>query len=158
MGCTKYHHGISQQMKAIKNIRLRNYDYSTNGYYFVTVLTNYRRPYLAKNLYELVNTAIQELNELEGVKVDYSVVMSDHIHLILILNNCPLTLGEVVRRLKAKTTREAGLKLWQPNYYEHVIRHDQALSRIRQYIINNPHVEQIEFRNFYDNNKPQCKA
>ena len=145
-------------MKAIKNIRLRNYNYSTNGYYFVTVLTNYRRPYLANNLYELVNTAIQELNELEGVKVDYSVVMSDHIHLILILNNCPLTLGEIVRRLKAKTTRKAGLKLWQPNYYEHVIRHDQALSRIRQYIINNPHVEQIEFRNFYDSNKSCCKV
>ena len=145
-------------MKAIKNIRLRNYGYSTNGYYFVTVLTNYRRPYLAKDLYELVNTAIQELNELEGVKVDYAVVMSNHIHLILILINCPFKLGEIVRRLKAKTSRKAGFKLWQPNYYEHVIRHDRALSRIRQYIINNPHVEQIEFRDFYDNNKSHCKA
>ncbi len=144
-------------MKTIKNIRLKNYNYSTNGYYFVTVLTNYRRPYLAKDLYELVNAAIQELNELEGVKVDYAVVMSDHIHLILILNNCPLKLGEIVRRLKAKTSRKAGLKLWQPNYYEHVIRHDRALSRIRQYIIDNPHVEQIEFRDFY-NNKSHCKA
>ena len=145
-------------MKVIKNIRLRNYDYSTNGYYFVTVLTNYRRPYLAKDLYELVNAAIQELNELEGVKVDYAVVMSDHIHLILILNKCPLKLGEIVRRLKAKTSRKAGLKLWQPNYYEHVIRHDQGLSRIRQYIIDNPHVEQIEFRDFYDSNKPYRKT
>ena len=152
MGYTKYYHGIFKKMKAIKNIRLRNYDYSTNGYYFVTVLTNYRRPYLVKDLYELVNTAIQELNELEGVKVDYAVIMSNHIHLILILNNCPLKLGEIVRRLKAKTSQKAGLKLWQPNYYEHVIRHDRALARIRQYIINNPHVEQIEFRDFYDSN------
>ena len=139
-------------MKVIKNIRLRNYDYSTNGYYFITILTNYRRPYLVKDLYELVDAAIQELNELEGVKVDYAVVMSNHIHLILILNNCPMKLGEIVRRLKAKTSRKAGLKLWQPNYYEHVIRHDPALSRIRQYIINNPHVERIEFRDFYNSN------
>jgi REP element-mobilizing transposase RayT len=145
-------------MKAIKNIRLRNYDYSINGYYFVTVLTNYRRPYLVQDLYELVNIAIQELNELEGVKVDYAVVMSNHIHLILILSDCPLELGEIVRRLKAKTSQKAGLKLWQPNYYEHVIRHDLALSRIRQYIINNPHVEQIEFRNFYDSNRSHCKG
>ncbi len=145
-------------MNAIKSIRLRNHDYSTNGYYFVTVLTNYRRPYLTKNLYKLINTAIQELNELEGVKVDYAVMMSNHIHLILILNNSPLKLGETVRRLKAKTSQKAGLKLWQPNYYEHVIRHDQALSRIRQYIVNNPHVEQIEFRDFYDSNKPNCKT
>lgn len=145
-------------MKAIKNIRLRNHDYSTNGYYFVTVLTNYRRPYLTKNLYKLVNAAIQELNELEGVKVDHAVVMSNHIHLILILNNSPLKLGEIVRRLKAKTSQKAGLTLWQPNYYEHVIRHDQALSRIRQYVINNPHAEQIEFRDFYDSNKPDRKT
>ena len=139
-------------MKTIKNIRLKNYNYSTNGYYFVTVLTNYWRPYLTKNLYKLVNAVIQELNKLDGVKVDYSVVMSNHIHLILILNNCPLKLGEIIRRLEAKTSRKVGLKLWQPNYYEHVIRHDQALLRIRQYIINNPHVEQIEFRDFYDSN------
>ncbi len=111
-------------MKTLKNIRLRNYDYSTNGYYFVTILTNYRRPYLAKDLYELINTKIQELNELEGAKVDYAVVMSDHIHLILILNNCSLKLGEIIRSLKVKTSRKAGLKSWQPNYYEHVIRHD----------------------------------
>ena len=101
---------------------------------------------------------IQELNELEGVRVDYAVVMSNHIHLILILSDCPLKLGEIVRRLKAKTSQKAGLKLWQPNYYEHVIRHDQALSRIRQYVINNPHVEQIEFRDFYDSNKPDRKT
>ena len=158
MGGTKYYHGIAQQMKVIKNICLRNYNYSTNGHYFVTVLTNYRRPHLVKNLHELVNTTIQELNELEGVKVDCSVVMSNHIHLILILNNCPLKLGEIVRRLKAKTSRKAGLKLWHPNYYEHVIRHDRALSRIRQYIINNPHVEQVEFRDFYDSNRSHYKA
>ncbi len=145
-------------MKAIKNIRLRNYDYSTNGYYFVTVLTNHRRPYLTKNLYKLVNAAIKELNKLDGVKVDYSVVMSNHIHLILILSNCPLKLGEIVRRLKAKTSQKAGLKLWQPNYYEHVIRHDQALARIRQYVINNPHAKQIEFRDFYDSNRQGRKT
>ena len=82
-------------MKSIKNIRLSNYDYSTNGYYFVTVLTNYRRPYLTKNLYKLVNAAIQELNKLDGVKVDYSVVMPNHIHLILVLSDSPLKLGEI---------------------------------------------------------------
>jgi REP element-mobilizing transposase RayT len=29
-------------------------------------------------------------------------------------------------------------KLWQRNYYEHIIRDDVALTRIRQYIANNP--------------------
>jgi len=29
-------------------------------------------------------------------------------------------------------------RLWQRNYYEHIIRDEAALDRIRQYIVNNP--------------------
>ena len=28
--------------------------------------------------------------------------------------------------------------MWQRNYYEHIIRNDDSLNRIRQYIIDNP--------------------
>ncbi len=31
-----------------------------------------------------------------------------------------------------------GARVWQDNYYEHVIRDDEDLNRIREYIINNP--------------------
>lgn len=31
-----------------------------------------------------------------------------------------------------------GLTVWQRNYYEHVIRNDESLKRIREYIVNNP--------------------
>jgi len=61
-----------------------------------------------------------------------------------------LSLGDVVQRFKTLTTRRyiEGVKrhgwpsfpgrLWQRNYYEHIIRNDQSLARIRQYIIENP--------------------
>jgi hypothetical protein len=29
-------------------------------------------------------------------------------------------------------------KIWQRNYYEHIIRHDESLNKIREYIRNNP--------------------
>ena len=87
--------------------------------------------------------------QIEGVEVDLHVLMADHIHLILVLNQCEFELGEVVRRFKAKTSRLAGKKLWQPNYYEHVIRNESALHRIREYIQNNPESEQIQFNQFY---------
>jgi REP element-mobilizing transposase RayT len=135
-------------MRATKNIRLQNYDYSTNGYYFVTITTNYRKPYL-KDRYNLVKKTIEDLNLFEGVKVDYYTIMIDHIHLILILNDCKLKLGEIIRRLKAVTSKKAGFRLWQPNYYEHVIRNEIALGKIREYIVNNPEAEQIEFEQFY---------
>lgn len=37
-----------------------------------------------------------------------------------------------------KTHNLAGDTIWQRNYYEHVIRDESALNRIREYIINNP--------------------
>ncbi len=135
-------------MRAIKNIRLKNYDYSANGYYFVTIVTNFRQRYL-KDLHDLVKEAIENLNHLDGVTVDYYTVMDNHIHIIIVLEECQYKLGEIIRRLKAVTSRKAGFKLWQPNYYEHVIRNDKALKKIREYIVNNPVAELIEFKQFY---------
>ena len=34
--------------------------------------------------------------------------------------------------------KKTGNRFWQRNYYEHIIRDDQALNRIRNYIIHNP--------------------
>jgi putative transposase len=135
-------------MKAIKNVRLKHYDYSQDGYYFVTVCTNYNKNYLT-NLQEKIRRNIQNLTEINGVKIDYYVIMPTHIHMIVILNDCKLSLGEIIRRFKAKSGREAGFKLWQPNYYEHVIRNERALLRIREYIQNNPLKEKLDFKEMY---------
>jgi putative transposase len=86
---------------------------------------------------------------MSGVKIDYYVVMPTHIHMSVILDGCKLSLGEIIRRFKAKSSREAGFKLWQPNYYEHVIRNEKALLRIREYIQNNPLKEKLDFKEVY---------
>jgi REP element-mobilizing transposase RayT len=61
-----------------------------------------------------------------------------------------LALGEIVQWFKTMTTNEyiRGVKqngwtpfpgkLWQRNYYEHIIRNENDLNRIREYIFNNP--------------------
>ena len=136
-------------MKAVKSIRLKHFDYSQDGYYFVTICTNYHRPHLSK-LGEKITQSIWNLSETSGVKVDYFVVMPTHVHLILILTESKLTLGEIVRRFKAACSKEAGIKLWQPNYYEHVIRNEKALLKIREYIQNNPLKERIDLERIYE--------
>ena len=178
-------------MRAIKNIRLKHYDYSSDGYYFVTICTDYLKPYLAGSIKSVVAQFIGQMfgpmqdkdslinlsratcgeqlvvSEAEpsrtksrdwattgqkyipGVSLDWHVIMPTHIHLILILENCNLTLGEIVRRFKAKTSKALGFKVWQPNYYEHVIRNEAVLNRIREYIQNNPMAIEIEFEEFY---------
>jgi len=137
----------------IKNIRLKNYDYSANGFYFVTISTNYRNSYLIQYR-DLIVEILENLNKISGVSVDHYTIMPNHLHLILILNNCHLNLGEVIRKFKALTTKKAGTKLWQPNYYEHVIRNEIALLKIREYIQNNPLVEKIDFKEFYKKSMP----
>jgi REP element-mobilizing transposase RayT len=61
-----------------------------------------------------------------------------------------LGLGDVVHRFKSLTTAKYrhgveqlgwmpfDQRLWQRNYYEHIIRDESSLQRIRQYIVNNP--------------------
>lgn len=131
-------------MRAVKNIRLKDYDYSSDGFYFITICTNYRRPYLTGKSKEVVAQFIEQLPyKISGVKIDYYRIMPSHIHLILVLEGCQLKLCEIVRRLKALTTKQVRFKLWQPNYYEHVIRGDKALAKVREYIQNNPLMERL---------------
>ena len=54
-------------------------------------------------------------------------------------------LGTIVRSYKSAVTRQVNLlrqtpghSLWQKKYYEHVIRDEPDLNRIRQYIVTNP--------------------
>jgi len=62
----------------------------------------------------------------------------------------PLTLGNVVGAFKTVASRSInasrgtrGQSVWQRNYYEHVIRNEDELGRIRGYIQNNPLKEHV---------------
>jgi putative transposase len=97
------------------------------------------------------------------VRLDQFVVMPNHFHAILWIEKddrgtarCAPTisrfgklqsesLSSIIRAFKAAVTKNinilckrSGLPIWQRNYYEHVIRDESALNRIREYIINNP--------------------
>ena len=59
-------------------------------------------------------------------------------------NRAP-TLGQIIAYFKYGTTKQInmirntpGVRLWQRNYYEHIIRSERDLTRVREYIINNP--------------------
>jgi len=49
-----------------------------------------------------------------------------------------MTTNEYIRGVKTLGWPPFPGKLWQRNYYEHIIRNDESLDRIRQYIIDNP--------------------
>ena len=133
-----------------KNIRLKNYDYKSNGYYFVTICTHKGKPNI--RLYrEVVERILLSLPErFSGLRIDWYTLMSTHLHVIFIFYGMKEGLSEVVRTFKALVTRNTGVKFWQRNYYEHVIRNEAALLKIREYIKNNPLAERIRFEEFYE--------
>lgn len=140
-------------MQALKQIRLKGYNYKKDGYYFVTISTNYKKHILIGKTKDVLASLIEQLpSAISGVALDYFIIMPSHLHIILILKDCKLHLGEVVRRLKARSTQTIGLRLWQPNYYEHVIRNEKALEKIREYIRYNPEKDRIAVEKFYQDN------
>lgn len=57
----------------------------------------------------------------------------------------PHSLGAIVGSIKSATTKHLnllhntpGMRIWQRNYYDHIIRNDDPLHHIRQYIDTNP--------------------
>jgi len=136
-------------MVRVKEIRLKKYNYKTDGYYFVTAVCNLRQPFF-ENKEKQVEKELKDLEQKTlSLKLDYFVIMPNHIHIIFILQNSTLALGEIVRRFKAKVSHSFGQNVWQPNYYEHVVRNEKALEKIRQYMINNPRELLLKFDQFY---------
>ncbi len=85
-----------------------------------------------------------------GLALDYYTLMDDHLHLILVFDRVQVSLGDIVRTFKALVKRKTGEeKFWQRNYYDHVIRNEEALNKIREYIQDNPLAERIRFQKFY---------
>jgi len=57
----------------------------------------------------------------------------------------PHSIGSFIAGFKSITTKRVNqilnirrLSIWQRNYYEHIIRDERELNKIRRYVINNP--------------------
>ena len=180
-----------------RSIRLKGYDYSQAGAYFITICCKDRKCRFGKIV---VGASVMELNEcgqiaydewlklserFSNFELDVFQIMPNHMHGIIVLNdivgatlavvqnavvqNVPngiialndvgatardaptttnATIGDIVGAYKSlvangcldiyKTKNETMGKLWQRNYYEHIIRNEQSYQTISDYIINNP--------------------
>ena len=146
-----------------KNTRLKEYDYSQAGYYFVTFCMKDRREFFSHivdseliltKYGKIVDEVIKNLSILYKVEIDYYVIMPDHIHLILILDEfvkttskgkIKLSLSDIIGKLKSYSSRKIREILkegehfyWQKSFYDRVIRNEKELFFIRQYIQDNP--------------------
>ncbi len=150
-----------------KHPRLDNFDYSSIGAYFITICTQDRKclfsrvvgrglaPAETKGI-EYTTFGIiaeQQLLSLEEryscLAIDKYVIMPNHIHIILILNNDAAgasprpTIMDILCTYKSLTTRECKKigfngKLFQTSFFEHIIRDRKDYETRIKYIHENP--------------------
>lgn len=146
-----------------KHPRLKDYDYSLPGYYYVTIHIEENSNILSKVGWGLApavtptpagKVAEQQLFQLEQrypyVKIDKYVIMPTHIHAIIQLvgevgKEPRPSLPDIVCAYKSLTTRECnrifctpGKKRFQTSFFEKVLRNDQAYRECWRYIDENP--------------------
>ncbi|MBW2558634.1 MAG: hypothetical protein JRD69_07385 [Deltaproteobacteria bacterium] len=122
-----------------RSIRLKGYDYSQAGLYFITMCTHNRLCLFGeiKNG-EMILNEYGEIAEKEWIKtskmraniyLDVFGIMPNHVHGIIEINGIVEGRG---------TMHRAPTPVWQRNYYEHIIRNEKSCHQIAEYIQTNP--------------------
>jgi len=132
-----------------KSARIPNYDYSACNYYFVTICTHNRRCIFGApdDLNHLGNIAQKHIKQIpehyHNVKIDNSVVMPNHVHMIVVLEENKHDLNQIIAQYKSGVSREirqngSDITVWQRSYHDHVIRDQKSYENIWNYIVGNP--------------------
>jgi len=167
-----------------RSIRLKGYDYTQAGAYFVTLVSRHRECIFGEVEEDqvhlnpigiIIEASWKNLEHNFPIILDKWVIMPNHFHGIIFLdpnrtgealanrrmnrseskmaNASPQrpigtqsgSLGAIIQNFKSISTRKLnkarstpGIPIWQRNYYEHIIRDEDELNRVRQYILDNP--------------------
>jgi len=153
---------IVSMLPTRETTRLSGFDYSQPGAYFVTVCAHQ-----GAMLFGSVNKGIFRATPLGfllqdlwhklplhhgNVATDVFQAMPNHVHGVIFIRSPKAgdlkppakSLGTIVGGYKSAVSREAGRlgigggRIWHPRFHDHVIRHEGALDRVREYIVNNP--------------------
>ncbi len=171
-----YPHRRDTRPDTTRRLRLKDYDYHTPGYYFITICTYDRYRYFGdiadgimnlSSAGEMVSDVIEDIPvRFPDVSIDSSVVMPNHVHLLIGLalrsTDEPLTinLSEVVQWFKMSTHRRYSegvqrdgwapyqWKVWQEGFHDRIVRSDKELDILRRYIVEN--VERWDQDQFFE--------
>jgi len=153
-----------KELPVRKPNRLKGYDYSQNGRYFITICAKDQselfsivgaascRPHndgMAPHNTEIGNIIENEITILSssyhGVSVDCFVIMPNHIHMIICINwadggwqDAAPTISQMINQWKRAISIKVGRSVWQKSFHDHVIRNENEYIKIAEYIENNP--------------------
>ena len=143
-----------------KDLRLKRFDYNSSNAYFLTICTQARQRILSRivagtdgkpqivltQIGDVIERNIRSIDNTGYALVDLYVIMPDHIHLIIRLNEKiketidPMnqTIPHIVSTLKRFCTKEIGYNVFQRSYYDHIIRDRNDYEARMKYVYENP--------------------
>ena len=148
-----------------KLTRLKGYDYSMPGAYFVTICTQNK-----EHLFEMENVGNdlcvippmqndiihkwlgEAENKYNNIKIDKYVIMPNHIHLIVVITERhigrslhdimrwfeTMVTNEYIREVKNGLLKPFDKRLFQTSFHDHIIRSEKDYQKIWEYIDTNP--------------------
>ncbi|NQU06472.1 MAG: transposase [Calditrichaeota bacterium] len=129
-----------------KSPRLPDYDYSQPGSYSITICCRDKQPVFENVMY--ANAAWNYLEkhfQINDGDIVAAVLLYDHLHLMIGFNEGnEATLGERIKQIKVgiwlviRSIGFNGKRMWQKNYYEHIIRNDRDWIEKVNYMRENP--------------------
>ncbi|MBO7288727.1 MAG: transposase [Clostridia bacterium] len=160
--------------------RLKEFDYSRSGAYFVTICSHGKNHLFGEikngqihlnGLGEIINREILKIQiHYYNIEIDKYVIMPNHVHMIICIlgaegiNPFPTKkndISNVIGKFKAGVTRIAGnafmhsekTRIWQSSYHDHKIRDKEDYNKISEYIDTNPLKWELDC--FYNSKKEQ---
>ncbi len=150
-----------------KRNRLKGYDYSQNGIYFLTLCTKNKECILGRVvgggdldapqiiLSDYGKIAEKYIQSIESAYSDITlmnyVVMPNHIHLIVMIysddniyrksqtkSSANDVIPLMISALKKFVNKETGIDIWQRSYHDHIVRSESAFNTIWEYVDGNP--------------------
>ena len=150
----------NNKIKTRKQLRIKEYDYSNEGYYYITICTKNKIKILSKinvgvvahgdpqieltQIGKIVKKYLENYNiKTTNIYIDEYIIMPNHVHLIIKLTNgsprgATPTIPQIINSYKSMVSKKFGNTIWQRNYYEHIIRNEKEYIEIKEYIKNNP--------------------
>ena len=149
-----------------KNMRYKNYDYTADGYYFLTLCIKDRQKILSEIIYnESDGKAVVRLSEIgkiveryqlnlpnwyEDISIENYVIMPDHIHIFIGISNWneetqSISAGDnrtdisnIIKTFKTMVTKEIGYSVWQKSFFDVIVTNPKWFDNVDEYIDDNP--------------------
>ena len=153
---------MKKELAVRKRLRLQGYNYSSSGYYFLTVCVDGGHELLGgivgdavlcvprvelSDIGKTVQIYLEKMNTvLEYAFLEKYVIMPNHVHLLVAVKSgtqrtaspTKAVIPRIVHGMKAVTTKQTGYSIWQRGCNDRIIRNQDEYQRISRYIEENP--------------------